>query len=203
MNTNHSYVILSRDIREHTLDATNRVYTGTLPDHLLLDEGAFAELWALHPNEYHQIRMYGRLVATPRWQQAYGHDYRYTGNLNKALPVPTAIQPLLNWARKTVEPRLNGIIINWYDGSKGHHIGPHRDSPEGLIEGAPIVTISFGEERIFRFRPHDGHGKIDLPVGHGTVVVIPCETNREWTHEVPKTKKQAGKRISVTLRAFI
>ena len=202
MNTNHSYVILSRDITEHTLDATNRVCTGTLPDHLLLDEGAFADLWTLHPDGYHQIRMYGRLVATPRWQQAYGHDYRYTGNLNKALPVPSAITPLLAWAQGTLEPRLNGILINWYDGSQGHYIGPHRDSREGLIEGAPIVTISFGEERVFRIRPHGGKGKIDIPVADGTVIVIPYVTNQKWTHEVPKSTKDAGKRVSVTLRAF-
>ena len=87
--------------------------TGSLPSHLRPNKSALGELWAQHPKEYHQIRMYGRLVATPRWQQAYGHDYRYTGNLNMALPVPTVIKPLLDWARDTLEPRLNGIIINW------------------------------------------------------------------------------------------
>jgi alkylated DNA repair dioxygenase AlkB len=188
---------------EVPLDNASYVATGTLPGHLRLNESAFRALWALHPKEYHQIRMYGRMVATPRWQQAYGHDYRYTGNLNKALPVPTAIKPLVDWAQNSLEPRLNGILINWYDGSKGHYIGPHRDSPQGLIEGAPIVTISFGEERIFRFRPHDGKGKTDLPVGNGMIVVIPYETNRAWTHEVPKTTKLTGKRMSVTLRAFV
>ena len=185
------------------LDNACYVATGTLPGHLRLNESAFRELWALHHTEYHQIRMYGRMVATPRWQQAYGHDYWYTGNLNKALPVPTAIKPLLDWAQNSLEPRLNAILLNWYDGSKGHYIGPHRDSPEGLIEGAPIVTISFGEERIFRFRPHNGKGKTDLPVGNGMIVVIPYETNRAWTHEVPKFRKFAGRRMSVTLRAFV
>ena len=113
-----------------------------------------------------------------------------------------SIKPLLDWARTSIEPRLNGILINWYDGAKGHYIGPHRDSPEGLIDGAPIVTISLGEERIFRLRPHGGKDKIDIPVVHGTVIVIPYKTNRRWTHEVPKSTKHAGKRISVTLRTF-
>ncbi len=193
----------SSAVVEVPLDNACYVATGTLPGHLRLNESAFREVWALHPTEYHQIRMYGRMVATPRWQQAYGHDYRYTGNLNKALPVPRAIEPLLDWAQNSLEPRLNGILLNWYDGSKGHYIGPHRDSPQGLIEGAPIVTISFGEERIFRFRPHNGKGKTDLPVGNGMIVVIPYETNRAWTHEVPKATKLTGKRMSVTLRAFV
>jgi len=184
------------------LDNASYVATGTLPGHLRLNESAFGALWAQHPKEYHQIHMYGRLVSTPRWQQAYGHDYRYTGNLNKALPIPSVVEPLLTWAQDILEPRLNGMLINWYDGSKGHYIGPHRDSPEGLLEDAPIVTISFGEERIFRLRPYGGKGKIDIPVVDGTVIVIAYGTNRTWTHEVPKSAKGDGKRMSVTLRAF-
>jgi hypothetical protein len=129
-------------------------------------------------------------------------DYRYTGNLNKALPIPSVLEPLLTWAQDILEPRLNGMLINWYDGSKGHYIGPHRDSPAGLLKDAPIITISFGVERIFRVRPYGGKGKIDILMVDGTVIVIPCVTNRTWTHEVPKRAKGNGKRMSVTLRAF-
>ena len=81
------------------LDNASYVATGTLPGHLRLNESAFGTLWAQHPKEYHQIHMYGRLISTPRWQQAYGHDYRYTGNLNKALPIPSVVEPLLTWAQ--------------------------------------------------------------------------------------------------------
>ena len=128
-------------IVEVPLDNASYLATGTQTGHLRVNESAFRALWVLHPKEYHQIRTYSRMVATPRWQQAYDHDYRYTGNLNKALPMFRAIKPLFDWAQNSSEHRLNGILINWYDGSKGHYIGPYRDSPEGLIEGAPIVMI--------------------------------------------------------------
>ena len=71
------------------------------------------------------------------------------------------------------------------------------------MPGSPIVTISFGEERTFRLRPWKGKGFTDFAATHGSVLVMPYETNLAWTHEVPARKKLEGKRISVTLRAFV
>jgi alkylated DNA repair dioxygenase AlkB len=42
----------------------------------------------------------------------------------------------------------------------------------------------------------------DFRASHGTVFVMPFATNQRWTHEVPRTKRHRGRRISVTLRAF-
>ncbi len=72
----------------------------------------------------------------------------------------------------------------------------------GLIEGSVIVTISLGAPRTFRLKPYRAKGTIDLPVVHGSVVVIPWETNQRWTHEVPHFARDAGRRISLTARAF-
>ena len=60
------------------------------------------------------------------------------------------LEPFLTWAKEAIDGRLNGVLVNWYDGSLGHYIGRHRDSRVNMVSGAPIVTISFGEERIFR-----------------------------------------------------
>lgn len=157
----------------------------------------------MHPAEYHVIKMHGRLVPTPRWQQAYGVDYRYTGRTNAALPVTPLLVPLLNWSRDAVDERLNGVLVNWYDGALRHYIGRHRDSTVNLAAGAPIVTISFGEERIFRLRPWRGRGTVDFAARDGTVFVMPANTNRAWTHEVPPSAKRMGRRISVTVRGFL
>ena len=72
-----------------------------------------------------------------------------------------------------------------------------------MIDGAPIVTISLGEERIFRLRPWKmASERVDFPAPDGTVFVLPYATNQRWTHEVPKQKRRTGRRISITLRAF-
>jgi hypothetical protein len=111
--------------------------------------------------------------------------------------------PLLHWSQETIELALNGLLLNFYAGPSDY-IGPHHDSIKGLIPGTPIVTISFGEERVFRL----SRGKaalrqiLDFSAPHGTVFVTPWETNRIWKHAVPKRASYTGRRISVTLRAF-
>ena len=188
---------------EKQLDERHGLFCGRLPDALVPDDVGFESLWSIHPDEYHEITMHGRLVKTPRWQQAYGRDYHYTGRTNAALPVPDNLTPFLRWAHEAVDPRLNGILLNWYDGALGHYIGKHRDSVKNMVEGAPIVTISLGTERVFRLRPWRREGTVlDLAAVNGAVFIMPFETNLAWTHEVPKSARHTGRRISVTLRAF-
>jgi hypothetical protein len=117
--------------REHS------IVVGSLPNHLQPSPDQFSALWEMHPLDYHEIKMHGRMVKTPRWQQAFGHDYAYTGRVNRALPIPTNLEPLVSWAREVVDTRLNGILVNWYDSALRHYIGRHRDSIIGLVEGLP------------------------------------------------------------------
>lgn len=193
---------MSTGLRDLPLPDGQRVQLGRLPPELLPDAAGLAALWDLHPPEYHVITMHGRPVATPRWQQAYGADYHYTGRVNRGEPLTPTMQPYLAWARAAVDPRLNGLLFNWYDAEHAHYIGKHRDSTKGMIDGAPIVTISLGASRLFRLRPWRGAGKLDLEAEHGAVIVIPYTTNLLWTHEVPHRAADRGRRISITLRAF-
>ena len=190
----------------HELPGGQTIWVGRLPDALLLNPSQFENLWRMHPEEFPEIRMMGRLVKTPRWQQAYGVDYHYSGQVNKALPVPAMLEPILSWSRTTIRNNLNGILLNWYDGSRGHYIGRHRDSTHNMSVNGPIVTISFGEERLFRLRPwpvKSGEKPIDLPTHDGSVFVMPWRTNQAFTHEVPASKSETGRRISVTIRSFV
>lgn len=186
----------------YKLDDNHRFHVGRLPGERVLNADEFESLWHLHPEEYHKITIHGREVATPRWQQAYGSDYHYTGRVNKALPVPPLLSSLLEWCQTTIDIRLNGILVNWYNGQLKHYIGAHRDSTKNMAKGSPIVTISFGEQRIFRLRPWKGRKFTDFKTADGCVFVMPYETNLAWTHEVPHFGKCQGRRISVTARAF-
>lgn len=193
---------MTADLHDRPLGDGHHVKVGRLPAALVPDAAGLDELWALHPAQYHEIMLHGRLVATPRWQQAHGADYHYTGRVNRAEPLTPAMMPFLAWAREAVDPRLNGLLFNWYDARHAHYIGKHRDSTRAMIEGAPIVTISLGATRLFRLRPWRGAGMIDLEVDHGAVIVLPYATNLRWTHEVPHRAADRGRRISITVRAF-
>lgn len=178
------------------------VATGSLPPTLVPDERVFEELWNLHPAEHGQIWMHGHFVAMPRWQAVFGADYHYSGETHAGIPVPSLLDPWVEWCREAIDERLNGLVINWYDAALGHYIGRHRDSTRSMVRGAPIVMLSFGETRTFRLRPWRKPGFVDFPVSDGAVFVIPYETNLAWTHEITRSRRCRGRRISLTLRAF-
>ena len=184
------------------LDARHYLWRGRLPDEILPDAQRFDELWGLHPEDYNEIRIHGRTIKTPRWEQAYHKAYCYSGVTHSALPVPEPVGPIWSWVKETIDVRLNGILLTWYDGRLGHYIGKHRDSTQNMILGSPIVTISLGQSRVFRLRPWQGKGFQDFPTDHGVVFILPYGTNLAWTHEVPASKKRQGRRIAIAFRAF-
>jgi alkylated DNA repair dioxygenase AlkB len=188
---------------EIKLDEDVVIYTSNIIDVFNLDYNGFTEIWNEHPEEFHKVKMYGKEIPTPRWQQAYGKNYSYTGSKNNALPIPDNLKKFLKWSCANIDNRLNGLLLNWYDGQKAHYIGAHRDDTKDLYQDSPIVTISLGQERIFRMRKYKKKGFKDITIRNGEVIVVPWNTNKEWTHEVPSFKKYNGKRVSITLRAYL
>ncbi len=172
----------------------------TIPNELTTDS-IFQNIWDIHPETFNKIQMYNEEVYIPRWQQAYGKDYVFSKQTSKAEPVPEILKPYLKWAQQ-FNLNYNGLLLNWYDSGLKHYIGKHRDSEVGLIKSSPIITISLGATRKFRIREVGQKGFNDLEVSNGSVVVIPWETNKSFTHEVPYLEAYLGKRISITVRAF-
>ena len=161
------------ELEQVRLDEDNAVFVGRLAENLLPTSTEFDALWALHPSNPPVITMHGKEVPLPRWQQAYGRDYRFSGSVSSALAIPDQLSPYLDWACEIIDPRLNGMLLNWYDGALGHYIGKHRDSTIGLGFDTPLVTICFGESRVFRFQKWRSTERIDLMTENGTVIVIP------------------------------
>ncbi len=192
-----------------TLENGHVAHVGRLPKELLPSAEQFEVLWALHPREHSLVRIGGRTVPIPRWQKPYERDYEFSGQTAKAAAAPPILGPYLRWSQQAIDSRLNGILVNWYDGSRKHYIGPHHDDVRHLIPGSPIVTISLGEERIFRltsYKKRQGKKVVsarrDLSALPGSVIVLPWETNLEWKHSVPHFARFKRRRISITIRAF-
>lgn len=209
--------INSFELRE--LSGGHYIWVGRLPSGLVgetpaMEQEAFERLWDLR-TERPMIRPRGRFVEAPRWQQAYGRDYTFSGQTAEALPIPARLMPFLSWGKESIDTRLNGILLNWYaarggvigEGRRskdGDYIGPHRDKWQELVEGSPIVTISLGDARVFRMRGYRDTAVYDFPVSSGMVIAMPFATNLSFTHEVLKPRRgESGRRISITLRAFL
>ena len=176
-------------------------YQDILPDDLIPD---FDKLWNLHPIKYHTIYYKGRAVETPRWQQAYGKSYSYSGNVNMALEIPELLQSILDWSNNNDTDSsnpFNMILINWYlDGT--HSIAPHSDDTRQLVDQSSIWCFSFGQIRKFTLENKQTLEKTNINLENNSLITMNDNTQGEYRHSIPKTKKDIGKRISITLRKF-
>jgi len=93
------------------LDDENIIYSSKVINEFNLSLDEFMKIWNQHPSNFHKIKMYGKEIPTPRWQQSYGKNYSYTGSKNNALPIPENFKVFLEWSQKNIDSRLNGITI--------------------------------------------------------------------------------------------
>jgi len=185
---------------------------GDLPEHLFVSTDApweFQQLWDLHPEEHHEIVIYGQPHQTPRWQQAYGRDYAFSGGMAKAAELPEEFEPYLEWANELGYGEFNQFLVNWYaDGN--HYIGSHADDEGPLRKNSPIVTITLcgeGDARTFRIRNKKTKEIVrDVETTNGLVMIMGGRFQQEFKHEIVKvTGKRAesmAPSISITLRQF-
>ena len=104
----------------------------------------FNHLWNEHPAEQPCGSIMGKEVVFPRYSQAYGFDYAFTGQVASALPLaqsPPLIQTLLT-ELASVEPcaAMNSVLVNWYDASSKHYIGAHADNEVRLVPAALCLS---------------------------------------------------------------
>jgi len=189
----------------------------TLPPDLRVDRKLFDELWALHPAELGSIRLFGKEIRTPRWTQAYGESYTFSGKTHDALPLAT--HPFFARLQARVS-EISGcpytqMLVNWYkDGT--HRIGWHADDEGALArpEWDPAAAIgvwsfSYGATRHFDLRPKRKPGdksapatELRWPAADNTCIAMMGATQQHYQHQVPTQRTVDGARINVTMRVF-
>lgn len=133
------------------------------------------------------------------WHADGGISYTYSGRTMTALP----LTPLLDVIRRAVEAasgaRYNSVLLNQYRSGQDS-IGFHADDERGV--GPTIASVSLGAERVFEMRPNRRTGGIrpvKIALGHGSLLVMAGDTQRNWKHGIRKTD-DAGMRINLTFR---
>jgi alkylated DNA repair dioxygenase AlkB len=172
-----------------------------LPNHLQVNNNLFEELWKMHPEEFHQIKIFGKVHNTPRWQKSYGKDYVFSGNVAFADNIPDILIPYLDWANHTYQINFNQILINWYNDGK-HYIGMHSDDEEQLIKKSPVMGMSLGAPRKFVIHSKDKEYKNSFIVENNSVYVMGGTFQKTHKHGLPKQMKVKDRRISITFRQF-
>jgi alkylated DNA repair dioxygenase AlkB len=172
----------------------------------------FDALWAECPETKDKISLYGKTHDVPRFQRVYGQaSYSFSGMTLVPNPIlPPLVQRCLDLAREQYPPasQWNGALVNFYPNGDSY-IGFHSDDERDLVSGAPILSFSFGGERIFVVQEKKkGVGyikEVKIPTKHASMIAMCGNMQTEFVHGVPKATKREGEvspRINITVRSF-
>jgi alkylated DNA repair dioxygenase AlkB len=150
------------------------------------------------------ITVYNKTYPTPRLTAWYGESHTsYTFSGTKWQPHP--FTPHLLHIKELVETastaRYNSVLLNLYrDGNDS--VGWHRDNEKEFGLNPVIASVTFGETRPFQIRHkfRKDLKKIEIPLTHGSLLVMGGPMQHYWEHQVPKTSKQVLPRINLTFR---
>ncbi len=182
------------------------IYQQQIPNEIKVDETVFERLWNLHPKERSWIKMAGKLIQAPRFQEAYGCDYWYSGVWHEARDIEDPyFKKLIVWVQKHSGLPYSSLLVNWYENGQ-HYIGAHSDDEAQLVKNQSIYSFTFGQERTFRIDAKKGYPKerLDLSLKNNSMVIMGGEMQTYYKHSVPKRAVSTcpGRRINITLRLF-
>jgi alkylated DNA repair dioxygenase AlkB len=207
-------------------DGASYITMSTLPSDLTLyATNTFTTLFNHHPTSRGKVQMPTGEHESPRWHKSYlntpspnptsHYSYMFSGHNDTSNrdQLPSAFLPFLDYVNRE-GGGYNQVVVNWY--KDGQDYTPqHSDCEDGMEEGADIVVISLGDERLFKIRPKNlkreevdgdmgvvakGEG-LDVACPHGSVLTMGGQTQKFFRHGVPKSASEAP-RISITFRKF-
>lgn len=97
--------------------------------------------------------------------------------------------------------KFNSVLLNLYSNGKDG-VGWHSDHEKNFGKNAIIGSVSFGETRMFRLRHKFKKDvpQVEIPLHHGSFLLMGETTQNFWQHQVPKTSKDILPRINLTFR---
>lgn len=151
-----------------------------------------------------EMKMYGKVIKFPRLTSWYGDSdkpYSFSGITLQPNPWTKELQEI----KKRIEPlsdvAFNSVLLNLYrDGSDS--ISWHTDAEKELGKNPVIASVNFGAERTFQLRHIETKERIDIPLTHGSLLIMKGELQHYWHHQIPKSKTVKTPRINLTFRVI-
>nr|WP_255494648.1 alpha-ketoglutarate-dependent dioxygenase AlkB [Luteibacter sp. Sphag1AF] len=161
------------------------------------------ELTASLPWEVHRIRIFGRMVDSPRlsaWIGDANATYTYSGTRFPALPWTPALALLRDRVAEACGARFNSVLANLYrDGTDS--MGWHSDDEPELGPHPVIGSLTLGATRTFRFRDRaTGKHTMALDLESGSLLRMAGQTQSLYRHDLPRRARAHGPRINLTFR---
>jgi alkylated DNA repair dioxygenase AlkB len=152
-----------------------------------------------------KLNMYGKTIYLPRYSAWYGDNdkpYTYSGLTLQPSPWNKGLLYIKKEIEKIASVKFNSVLMNWYrDGED--HLTWHTDAEKELGKNPVIGSVNFGETRRFILRRNDDKTlKIEIPLKHGTLLIMSGELQHFWQHCVPKQKTIKKNRFNLTFRVI-
>lgn len=147
----------------------------------------------------YEMPMYDKTVTAPRmvsWYNDNNHpDIDYYSNW------PEELLAIKKSVENETKINFNAVLLNLYRNGKDG-VGWHSDKTISSNKNMNIASVTFGETRMFRLRHKflKHIPQIELPLHHGTFLLMSGSTNTYWEHQVPKTARDILPRINLTFR---
>ena len=149
-----------------------------------------------------KIKIYGQIHKLPRLTAWYGDEskrYTYSGITVYSLNWINPLSEIKSRIEEVSGDLFNSVLINRYrDGSDS--ISWHADDEHELGPCPLIGSLSFGEARSFQMKHKFRDEKFKITLEHGSYLLMKGNTQQNWLHRIPKSKRPLGERISLTFR---
>lgn len=152
------------------------------------------------PWHEYSMPMYDKMVTAPRMIAWYEEKDNPGAdpNLLDFTPELMAIRARVQFE---IGEKFNAVLLNLYrNGTDG--VAWHSDKEGKIGKNPTIASVTFGETRMFRLRHKTKKElpQVEIPLHHGSLLVMSGTTNSFWEHQVPKTAKAVLPRINLTYR---
>lgn len=148
--------------------------------------------------------LFGKRIETKRKVAWYGDltfSYTYSNNTKKALPWTQNLIQLKKLIENISGETYNSCLLNLYHtGAEG--MAWHSDAEKDLKKNGAIASFSLGAERKFVFKHKKSKELVSLVLENGSLLLMKAETQNNWLHRLPPTKKINNARINLTFRTI-
>ena len=119
-----------------------------------------------------------------------------------ALPWTKELLALKTLVENKTGETFNSCLLNLYhDGSEG--MAWHSDGEKDLKKNGAIASLSFGAERKFVLKHKKSNKKVSIILQQSSLLVMKDETQTNWLHCIPTTKKINDPRVNLTFRTIV
>jgi alkylated DNA repair dioxygenase AlkB len=163
----------------------------------------FKKFYADTPWRSDKVVVFGKVYDQPRLTALYSdspRSYSYSGLRLDSHPFYPELNALKEQLEKQVGHSFNSCLFNLYRDENDSN-GWHADDEKELGMLPVIASVSLGELRQFHLKHKtDKTLRCSLALEHGSLLLMAGRTQKDFKHQLPKTKKAKAPRINLTFR---